>query len=292
MSDVTALIARADKKMTSSGGMFSFMSGGSSTRFEEAADLYTEAANQYKLQRNGKLAGECFEKAADAQLQSESKDEAANSLLEAYKSYRSNSPQEAAKCLEKAIQFFTTRGQFRRGANYKMELGELYEKELEDIPKAMEAYTDAGDWFSEDRAETLSSKAYLKVAELSAENDDLFKAIEMFEMVARRNLNSNIMKWSLKEYLFKAGLCRIAADPVACGGPINAYLEWDPAFGQSREYGLLVDICEAVSNQNPQLFADKVYDFDQFSKLDKWKTNLLLKIKNAITEQEDDEGLL
>lgn len=35
------------------------------------------------------------------------------------------------------------------------------------------------------------------------------------------------------------------------------------------------------------MFTEKVREYDQFSKLDKWKTALLLRIKNSINEEPD-----
>lgn len=37
-----------------------------------------------------------------------------------------------------------------------------------------------------------------------------------------------------------------------------------------------------------ELFADRLFQFDQLSKLDKWKTTLLLRVKNLIEEKKDD----
>lgn len=37
-----------------------------------------------------------------------------------------------------------------------------------------------------------------------------------------------------------------------------------------------------------EVFADKLYQFDQMSKLDKWKTTLLLKVKEGIENKEED----
>lgn len=36
------------------------------------------------------------------------------------------------------------------------------------------------------------------------------------------------------------------------------------------------------------MFADKLFQFDQLSKLDKWKTTLLLRVKSNIEEEEED----
>lgn len=53
---------------------------------------------------------------------------------------------------------------------------------------------------------------YLKVADLAAEDNDYYKAIENYEKVAKSSINNNLMKWSVKEYLLKAGICHLAAN--------------------------------------------------------------------------------
>ncbi|GME78354.1 unnamed protein product [[Candida] boidinii] len=133
-------------KAKPSSGFSSFFGASSASRYEEAADIYTQAANIYKLQRKNALAGQTFEKAANAQIKADSNDEASNTLVEAYKSYKMEVPIEAARCLSKAIEMFVARGQFRRGANFKVDLAELYENELTDVKNAIASYEDAAEW--------------------------------------------------------------------------------------------------------------------------------------------------
>jgi len=40
---------------------------------------------------------------------------------------------------------------------------------------------------------------------------------------------------------------------------------------------------EADENNDAEAFADKVFQFDQMSKLDKWKTTMLLRVKSSKT---------
>lgn len=44
---------------------------------------------------------------------------------------------------------------------------------------------------------------------------------------------------------------------------------------------------EAVEAGDDEAFSDKVYQFDQLSKLDKWKTTMLLKVKETIVNEDD-----
>jgi len=56
----------------------------------------------------------------------------------------------------------------------------------------------------------LANKVFLKVADLAAILEDYNKAITRYEQVARASANSNLMKWSLKDYFLKAGICHLA----------------------------------------------------------------------------------
>lgn len=117
------------------------------------------------------------------------------------------------------------------------------------------------------------------------------------------------MKWSVKDYLLKAGICHLATkvccsyvilfignrvlitylqDLVETNRALESYRELDPSFGSTREHQLLVDLTQAVEGGDQEGFADKLFQFDQLSKLDKWKTTLLLRIKSNIEEAEED----
>ena len=97
------------------------------------------------------------------------------------------------------------------------------------------------------------------------------------------------MRWSVKDYFLKAGICHLAAgDQVATRRALDQYRELENSFASTRENMLLTDLVGCVEEGDQEGFADKLFQFDQLSKLDKWKTTLLLRVKNAIESQEDD----
>lgn len=57
----------------------------------------------------------------------------------------------------------------------------------------------------------LSNKLYLKVADLAALEGDYYKAIANYEKVARSSVSNQLMKWSVKDYFLKAGMCHLAS---------------------------------------------------------------------------------
>ncbi|KAI5791598.1 soluble NSF attachment protein [Peziza echinospora] len=286
MSDPRSLLQKADKVAASATGGFSFF-GGRTEKLEGAADLYVQAANAFRVQRQGREAGQTFEKAAAIQRQLNEPDDAANTLVEAFKSYKKDEPADAARCLEQAIKHYTSKGSFRRAATHQQNLAELYELDLGDMKKAIEAYELAGDWFSGDNAEALANKVYLKVADLAALEKLYGKAIEHYEQVAKASANNNLMRWSLKDYFLKAGLCHLAEnDMIATRRAFEAYVDLDPSFAATREYQLLMEIAEAIDNGDSEVFEDKVFQYDQLSKLDKWKTTILLRVKDTIQAED------
>jgi hypothetical protein len=115
--------------------------------------------------------------------------------------------------------------------------------------------------------QALANKLWLKTADLVAlEGKDYYKAIELYEKVSKTSIQNNLMRWSVKEYLLKAGICQLCTgDQVGVNAALDRYRELDPSFTQQREYQLLADLAGAVQEGDQELFADKVcsaYSFE------------------------------
>lgn len=290
MLDPRSLIAEAEKLAKPQTGLFSFLGGSSSTRLEEASDLYVQAANAYRLNKDFSLAGTQFINASELQRKLNNHNDVANYLIEAYKCFKSVSPHDAIDALSKAIHIFLTQnGQFRRAANFQMDLAELFES-IGDTANATQSFEKAGDYFSTDHAEALSNKAYLKCADLYALSGEYLKARGLYDNIIKNSLGNNLTKWNLKDYFFKNLLCTLCMDDqVEANKRLNLFAEDEPSWPSTREYKLVQDILEAIEGGDVQAFSDKVYEFDQFSQLDKLKTQLLLKVKNSVVDKDDED---
>jgi alpha-soluble NSF attachment protein len=110
--------------------------------------------------------------------------------------------------------------------------------------------------------QALANKLWLKTADLVAlEGKDYYKAIEIYEKVAKSSISNNLMRWSVKEYLLKAGICQLCTgDQVGVNTALERYRELDPSFVQQREHQLLTDLATAVQEGDQEMFADKVYE--------------------------------
>ncbi|KAL3421904.1 alpha-soluble NSF attachment protein [Phlyctema vagabunda] len=258
--------------------------------WESAVEAYTKAGAEFRVIDEDNEAAAAFHKAADIQKdQLDSALDAASNYQECFKLYRKGNPEKAVECQTHAIDIYL-RESPRRAGNLLEARGQFRETEIGDIPAALQDYEAAAKIFDrETNSQALANKLWLKVAEIAAIEGDYFKAIENFEKVAASAVSNNLLKWSVKEYFLKAGLCHLASgDMVATNRAFAKYRDMDPTFPSTREHQLLIDLAEAVQAGDQEMFADKLFKYDQISKLDKWKTTILLKIKNAIEDAGED----
>ncbi|KAG6025475.1 hypothetical protein E4U41_001513, partial [Claviceps citrina] len=274
--DPRALLQKAEKTLAGASSGFSFF-GGREDKYQNAADLFTQAANAFKMQNQNVEAGKAFEQAAQVQTSKLNEpDDAANSLVDAFKAYRKDAPADAVRCLKVAVDRYCVKGNFRRAASHNETMAEVYETQLGDAKAAVECYETAATWYEGDNAMALANKLWLKVADAAALEGDYYKAIENFEKVAAQSVDNNLMKYSVKDYFLKAGICHLATgDMVATLRALEKYRDMDPSFATQREHMLLADLCEAVEAQSQEQFTDRLFQYDQVSKLDKWKTTIL-----------------
>jgi alpha-soluble NSF attachment protein len=87
-SPAQVLIEKADKKANSSGGWFS----SATSKFEEAGDIYQQAANAYKLDKSFREAGDAFAREAECREKCNETNEAANAWWNAAKAYKRGFP--------------------------------------------------------------------------------------------------------------------------------------------------------------------------------------------------------
>ncbi|KAI5475294.1 vesicular-fusion protein Sec17 [Pseudohyphozyma bogoriensis] len=284
MSSGAELKQKADKKAASSGG-FSFFSS-SSAKFEEAHELYLSAGNAYKMEKQWKESGDCFCKAAEMALKGDEKDDAANDYWNASKSYKKTHPELAVAALQRTIQLYKEKGRFRQAADREKDIAVIWQQESGNLVGALEAYENAGELYASEDATATANSCFKEAADLAATLEQYPKAVQHFERVAKASLASPLTRYSVKEYYLKAGMCWLATgDIVSTKRAIDEYSMADGTFPSTREAKFLHAITDAFDAGDAETYTGAVAEYDRLTKLDNWKTNILLKIKNAIAEE-------
>jgi alpha-soluble NSF attachment protein len=114
--------------------------------------------------------------------------------------------------------------------------------------------------------------------------------VDKFEAVGKESMGNNLLRFSVKGYLLNAGVCRLCfqnADEVKRA--LERYDDIDPSFGASRECTLLNELTDAAELGDQDAFATALAEYDSMSRLDPWKTKLLLVAKQKIAQAEEDE---
>uniref|UniRef100_A0A7S0VHJ8 Uncharacterized protein n=1 Tax=Polytomella parva TaxID=51329 RepID=A0A7S0VHJ8_9CHLO len=280
-------IAKADdfkkqaekKSKTVFGGMFG-------NKFEEAAELFEKAANNYKLGKSFGDAADTYEKLGDIYMKLDSKYEAATAYVEAAKCAAKSNNQRATSLLQKAVSLYTDMGRLNMAARQLREIGEQNEKQgLKD--EAIQFYIQAADLFETENSNAEASKCKLKVAEFYADLGQFRKSAELFEEAAERAVESNLLKFSSRGYLLNAGICLLNVLGVeAMDKKMDRYRDIDLQFSGSREEKLLENLVDAFRNQDEAIFATSLAEFDSITRLDAWKTRILLAAKKRLQDME------
>lgn len=281
------LYAEAEKKAGGGGGFFSSLMGGGK---DDAAELYIKSANLFKMAKKWNEAGGSFVKAAEMALKrGEAKHEAATNYVDAANCFRKNNIQAAVDCMGKACDIYTDMGRFTMAAKHHTTIAEMYEADGADLTQAINHYQKAGDYYKGEESKSSANKCYLKVAEFAAKQEQYDKAIEIYEEIGSSNADNSLLKYSAKDYFFRALLCHLCRDLIDTQHALKKYMDLHPQFADSRECKLIKDLILCLEEQNQEEFTAVVSKYDQISRLDDWYTMLLVRIKRQCGEAEGDD---
>jgi alpha-soluble NSF attachment protein len=261
------------------GGLF----GG--PKYEEASDLYVQAANQFKLAKEWDKAADAFAQCAYCANKSGSQTDEANFYEQGGHILKKVSTVRAVEQYEKAIAIQSASGRFPNAGKLLVQIAELYEGDSLQSSQIKEYYKRAADMFElDEHSKSNLTKCNLKYAEYAAKDGDLQDAIKIFETEGEKALGNNLLQYGAKEHFLKAGILHLAqGDSVSVNIAVDKYKTLDPKFASSREGELMSNLAVAFESGDVEMYEEKLYDFDSVTKLDAWKTDFLLKAKDTMT---------
>lgn len=146
--------------------------------------------------------------------------------MDAATCYKKGDAQKAVECMLQAIEIYTDMGRFQIAAKHHMTVAEIYEGELSDIDKAITHYEQAADYYKGEESNSSANRCLLNVARYAAQLGQYEKAIKIYEEVATACLDNSLLKYSAKEYFFRAALCHMCVDLL--NAQVSLKIEWYP----------------------------------------------------------------
>lgn len=218
-------------------------------------------------------------------------------------SYKKSSATDAVAAYESAILLLTDAGRLTQAAKLCKECAEMYENdevhntnnnEKSNVVLAIEMYEQAAELFELEDSKSQASTCQGKIAELcSAALDppDLVRSSNIYDQLGRKCLENNLLKFNAKTHFLHSIMCLLAAgDGVGGEQLLSKYEGIDYTFGDSREGKFAKQLVDCVSQYDVEGFATACYEYDRISKLDPWKTNILVKVKRTISDEVGGTG--
>lgn len=222
-------------------------------------------------------------------------------LVDTGQCYKKANPVDAISAYQSAVGIMTDAGRLTQAAKLCKECAELYESD--EVPVtggksavvlAIENYEQAAELFAMEEGKSQSSQCQAKVAELcSAALDppDLLRAAQIYDELGRKCLDSNLLKFNAKGYFLQAILCHLALpDAIGAQQAMQRYEGIDYTFSESREGKFCRSLIDCVEGFDVEGFGTACFEYDRISKLDPWKTSMLVKVKRSIADDEGGEG--
>ena len=197
---------------------------------------------------------------------------------------------DAVQSYQSAISIMMDSGRLLQAAKMSRECAELFENDDtgDYVDQAIEYYNQAAGFFDMEDSKSYASSCRAKVAELSSaakDPPDLLTAGQIYNDLGINCLDSNLLKFNAKGYFMQAILCQLAnGDGVGAQNSLQRYEAVDYTFGESREGKFCQQLIAAVDEYDGEGLAQASFEYDKISKLDPWKTSMLVKIKRSIQE--------
>jgi len=268
-------------------------------KWEEAAELFTNAGNKWKSIKNWRGAAQAFSRASDCHTKLDSKHDAATALVEAGQCYRKAlALSDAVLCYTSANEMYIDMGRFTNAAKNEKELGDMFKAEAK-VEDAVKHYRKAADYYSGEDQTSSANTCLLQVADLLSLDSQYTEAASIYEQVARGSMDKKLLTYHVKEYLFKALVCQLAAAASQPGSneiekvkdTLTRYTNLDIHFSSGREFELLQQLILAVETQDEDLVSKATAEYESVCTIDDWKITLLLAIKRAVSAEEIENNL-
>ncbi|RZC76280.1 hypothetical protein C5167_000358 [Papaver somniferum] len=217
-----------------------------SSKYEDAAELYENSANSFKIAKAWDRAAAVYIKLAGCHLKLDSRHDAASAYVASANAYKKNVSKRGDIMLGAGTDLFQSEEVNTAANQCKLKVAE-FAAQQEQYPKAIGIYEDMARQSLNNKLLNYNVKGYLLNAGLCQLRKD---------------------------------------DIVALTNALEKYQDLDPTFTGTRECKLLTDLAAATDEEDVGKFTDAVKEYESMTRLDAWKTTILSRANEALKEKE------
>ncbi|KII68198.1 Beta-soluble NSF attachment protein [Thelohanellus kitauei] len=278
---------KAAKELVGKTGFLSKLFGSSDNAYK-AVELFQKAGNWYTVAKMWKDGGDAYLEAAKISESILSNNYGAmENYSKAANCYRKEAPLDSVKYYQMVIKQCIDLGSHSIAAKNSAVCAEVYENELQDIPKSIEFYQKAADLYLDDGSPANANKYLLKVAERCAIQREYAKAIDIYEKVGKYSIGNDLLKYAAKDYFFKASLVALAYDVLEAQKAICGYCEASNYFKTSGQCTLVKKILQSVEDEDSTIFDDAIKEYLSVNQMDEWTQTMITRIRESIGQSFD-----
>ncbi|CAF0946235.1 unnamed protein product [Adineta ricciae] len=251
------LMAEANKKAKSAGGLLSRIMGAGSSATEDARALYVQAGNAGKAEGDYPTSVEAYKRALDMSTEDYEKAQMYEAIASSYKMF--DVPQ-AIHPLTRAAETHMSQGKWTMAAQTLEKVAELYEQ-LNDLDNMMKCLKEAHRFLKQEGQKAGANRVQKKMAETLALQHEYIRAQQEYEEMADKTKDDPLLKYGAKDYWLRASVCALCIDVENANTALNRYLSDNPLFEErSLEVKLLRQLIAAVEEQNKEAFLKHIED--------------------------------
>ena len=275
------------KKLENSKSIFEYMSTDiKNQRYEKISELYEKAGNICKLS-NKELAIEYFIKAYNYLVNLGSDDYKLKTLLsELSELYLKKNYVKSIECLEKIINWHTSRGDILNVIKIKKSIGDIY-FDNNCLKESYSVYTNILQVInSNDKYNDIKKNIIEKLGEIFYMNEsiiNLFELSKLYFTIGDDYLKKSLGYISARNFILNGLLMNLAMDDIVqTNNNYNLYLNKDSTFQSSREGIFVSKIINAIDTSDFVEISILCAEYDSIKPLDKIQIKLLIMIKKNI----------
>lgn len=254
---------------------------------ERDIEKYSNEALQYKLAKKWDLAGQLYEKAGKVYISLKEENDACMFYREAIKCYKYIDCPDYVRLCKVLADLYKNNNRFYTAGTIYRSLAEREEKN--NISNAINSYIEASDCFQIDDKESSHIQMMIKIADLSTILKDYKRAVNYYDMIIVKSMDTDLRKYHINKYILIASLCRILTYNETffncidqCKEEIDNYVDIYFVYESSKECDFINNIFTSLENDDIVEFTNCVFTYNKLYKLDEISCELLLKLKNIL----------